>query len=76
MESGYSADDTAHHKLNLVFEVANIDMEPVNQEDHLEYHWIPLEQFAEAGIRPGAIKAAFVTLDEGSGRVGRYIGRP
>ncbi|EHR51645.1 hypothetical protein SacmaDRAFT_3424 [Saccharomonospora marina XMU15] len=49
-ENGYAEDDTAHHETNLVFEVAIIDMERVNQEDHLEFHRIPLEQLAEADM--------------------------
>lgn len=38
--------------LNLVFEVAITDAEPLSQEDHLEFHWLPLDQLADTDVRP------------------------
>jgi 8-oxo-dGTP diphosphatase len=38
VEHGYREDGVSHHELNLVFEVAITDPDPVSQEDHLGFH--------------------------------------
>ena len=60
VEHGYVEDGTTHHEINLVFEVTISDTEPKSQEDHLEFHWLPLDQLAEADVRPAALKNALV----------------
>lgn len=64
VEHGYIEDGTTHHEINLVFEVAITDTEPTSQEDHLEFHWLPLDQLAEADVRPDALKTALSTADD------------
>lgn len=64
VEHGYIEDGTTHHEINLVFEVVITATEPVSQEDHLEFHWLPLDQLAEADVRPGALKNALVTAGD------------
>lgn len=64
VEHGYVEDGTTHHEINLVFEVAVTDAEPVSHEDHLEFHWLPLDQLAEADVRPGALKNALVAAGD------------
>lgn len=64
VENSYIEDGTTHHEINLVFEVVITDTEPVSQEDHLEFHWLPLNQLAEADVRPGALKNALVTAGD------------
>lgn len=61
VEHGYIEDGTTHHEINLVFEADITDTEPASQEDHLEFHWLPLDQLAEADVLPGALKAALIT---------------
>ncbi|MGH3935014.1 MAG: NUDIX domain-containing protein, partial [Pseudonocardiaceae bacterium] len=61
VEHGYIEDDVAHHELNLVFEVAITDGEPVSQEDHLEFYWLPLDQLADTDMLPGALKNALLS---------------
>jgi 8-oxo-dGTP pyrophosphatase MutT (NUDIX family) len=60
VEHGYVADGIAHHELNLVFEVTIASSDPVSQEDHLTFHWLPLDQLADADIRPATLKAALL----------------
>ncbi|OLT39112.1 ADP-ribose pyrophosphatase [Saccharomonospora sp. CUA-673] len=64
VEHGYIEDGTTHHEINLVFDVAITDTDPISQEDHLEFHWLPLDQLAETDVRPGALKAALVTAGD------------
>lgn len=64
VEHGYIEDGTTHHELNLVFDVAINDTEPISREDHLEFHWLPLDQLAEADVRPGALKRALLTAGD------------
>ncbi|WP_231104620.1 NUDIX domain-containing protein [Haloechinothrix halophila] len=64
VEHGYIEDGTTHHEINLVFEVDITDTEPASQEDHLEFHWLPLDQLAEADVLPSALKAALVTVGD------------
>lgn len=64
VEHGYIEDDVVHHELNLVFEVAITDAEPVSQEDHLEFNWLPLDQLADADVRPGALKNALLAIGD------------
>lgn len=60
VEHGYVEDGTTHHELNLVFEVTITDLEPASREDHLEFHWLPATQLADADVRPGALKNALL----------------
>lgn len=64
VEHGYIEDDITHHELNLVFEVAIADTEPVSQENHLEFHWLPLDQLADTDVRPGALKNALLSAGD------------
>ncbi|MGH3889762.1 MAG: NUDIX domain-containing protein [Pseudonocardiaceae bacterium] len=64
VEHGYVEDDVTHHELNLVFEVAIADTEPVSQEDHLEFHWLPFDHLADTDVRPGALKTALVAAGD------------
>lgn len=64
VEHGYVEDDVTHHELNLVFEVAIGDAEPVSQEDHLEFHWLPLDELADTDVRPGALKNALLAAGD------------
>ncbi|MGW5139276.1 NUDIX domain-containing protein [Nocardia beijingensis] len=60
VENGYIEDGTAHHELNLVFEVTITDYQPASKEDHLEFHWLPITQLADTDVRPGALKTALL----------------
>lgn len=62
VEHGYIEDDVTHHELNLVFEVAIASGEPVSQEDHLIFGWLPLDQLADADVRPGSLKKALLAV--------------
>ncbi len=64
VEHGYVEHGTTHHEINLVFEVAVTDTEPVSQEAHLEFCWLPLDRLADADVRPGALKNALVTAGD------------
>ncbi|GAA3756626.1 NUDIX domain-containing protein [Salinactinospora qingdaonensis] len=66
VEHGYVEDGNTHHELNLIFEVSIDTAEPTSQEDHLEFHWLPLDQLADAEVRPGALKNALVDAGENS----------
>ncbi|MBH0778466.1 NUDIX domain-containing protein [Nocardia bovistercoris] len=63
VEHGYIEDGTIRHELNLVFEVGIGASEPVGQEDHLEFHWLPVAQLADTDVRPGALKDALLAAD-------------
>jgi 8-oxo-dGTP diphosphatase len=64
VEHGYVEDDVTHHELNLVFEVAIANDEPVSQEDHLIFHWLPLDQLADTDVRPGSLKNALMAAGD------------
>jgi 8-oxo-dGTP diphosphatase len=64
VEHGYVEDDVTHHELNLVFEVALASGEPVSQEDHLIFNWLPLDQLADADVRPGSLKNALLAAGD------------
>jgi 8-oxo-dGTP diphosphatase len=64
VEHGYAEDGTTHHELNLVFEVTITDPEPASQEDHLEFHWLPIAQLVETDVRPGALKNALLAAGD------------
>ena len=64
VEHGYVEDGVTHHEINLVFEVSIDTTEPVSQEDHLEFHWLPSEQLAATDVRPGALKNALLAAGE------------
>lgn len=67
VEHSYGQDGTTHHEINLVFEATLAITEPVSQEDHLEFHWLTLNQLPEADLRPRALKSALVAAgDEGT----------
>jgi 8-oxo-dGTP pyrophosphatase MutT (NUDIX family) len=66
VEHGYVENDITHHELNVVFEVDIANGKPVSQEDHLEFHWLPLGQLADADVRPELLKTALVVTGEGS----------
>lgn len=60
VEHGYVEDSTTHHELNLVFEVTLPAARPTSREDHLEFRWLPLDQLADADVRPGALRDALI----------------
>jgi 8-oxo-dGTP diphosphatase len=64
VEHGYVDDGVTHHEINLVFEVSIDAAEPTSQEEHLEFHWLPLDHLADADVRPGALKNALVAADD------------
>jgi 8-oxo-dGTP diphosphatase len=64
VEHGYAEDGATHHELNLVFEVVIADAEPGSQEDHLEFHWLPVGELADADVRPGTLKNALLAAGE------------
>lgn len=64
VEHGYVDDGIARHELNLVFEVAISTGEPVSREDHLTFHWLPLDQLTAADVRPAALKDALVVAGD------------
>jgi 8-oxo-dGTP diphosphatase len=64
VEHGYVEDGVTHHEINLVFEASIDAAEPVSQEEHLEFYWLPFEQLADADVRPGALKNALVAAGE------------
>lgn len=63
VEHGYLEDGVAHHEINLVFDVSIDATDPASQEEHLEFHWLPLDQLADADVRPGTLKNALVAAD-------------
>ncbi|MDS1270179.1 NUDIX domain-containing protein [Lipingzhangella sp. LS1_29] len=65
VEHGYVEDDTPHHEINLVFDVAVTGTEPASREEHLEFHWLPLDRLAETDVRPDALKSALVSAGDG-----------
>lgn len=64
VEHGYLEDGATHHELNLVFDVSITDPNPVSQEDHLEFHWLPISQLAGTHVRPGVLKNALLAAGE------------
>jgi 8-oxo-dGTP diphosphatase len=64
VEHGYIEDGATHHELNLVFDVSITDPNPASQEDHLEFHWLPINQLADTDVRPGALKNALLAAGE------------
>ncbi len=48
-----------------MFEVVIADTEPVSQEDHLEFHWLPVDQLADIDVRPKTLKNALLAAGEG-----------
>ncbi len=64
VEHGYLEDDVIRHELNLVFEVTITDAEPRSQEDHLEFHWLPLDQLASTDVQPGVLKNALLSTED------------
>ncbi|CRK56910.1 Nudix dNTPase DR1776 [Alloactinosynnema sp. L-07] len=63
VEHGYTEDGATHHELNLVFEIALAHGDPTSQEDHLEFHWLPLAKLADTDIRPTTLKNALIAFD-------------
>lgn len=66
VEHGCIEDDTTHHEINLVLDVAITDTEPTSQEDHLHFQWLPMNQLAEADVPPGALKQALLAAGDDS----------
>ena len=67
VEHGYVEDNVAHHELNLVFEAAIANGDPVSQEDHLTFEWLPFDRLADADVRPGSLKTALLPpIDDGT----------
>lgn len=64
VEHGYIEDGIIHHEINLVFEASIDTAEPVSQEDHLEFHWLPLSELTDTDVRPRALKNALVAAGE------------
>lgn len=64
VEHGYIEDGATHHEINLVFRADLGDADPVSQEDHLEFHWLPIGDLAAADVRPGGLKDALATAPE------------
>lgn len=64
VEHGYLEHGTTHHELNLVFEVAIADTEPTSQEDHLEFHWLTVDQLADTDVRPKTLKNALLAAGD------------
>lgn len=62
VEHGYVEDDVTHHEFNLVFDVDIATTEPVSQEDHLTFHWLPLARLADTDVRPGSLRNALLTV--------------
>nr|WP_225953383.1 NUDIX domain-containing protein [Kibdelosporangium phytohabitans] len=60
VEYGYVSDGVAHHEVNVVFEVGIADPDPVGQEEHIEFHWLPLDRLADADVRPHPVKDVFL----------------
>lgn len=61
VEHGYVEDGATHHEINLVFRAELDNADPVSQEDHLEFHWLPIIDLAAADVRPGRLKDALAT---------------
>ncbi|WP_082032285.1 NUDIX domain-containing protein [Nocardia vulneris] len=58
IEHGYVDDDrNTRHEINLVFDVA-LDGQPLSQEPHLEFDWLPTNQLTTTDLRPGALREA------------------
>lgn len=64
VEHRYVEDGVTHHEMNLVFDVVIDAATPVSQEDHLEFHWLPLDQLAHADVRPSALKNALAAVGD------------
>lgn len=56
VEHGYLDDEqSTHHEVNLVFETEIVG-EPVSQEAHLEFMWLPADRIAVTDLRPMPVK--------------------
>jgi 8-oxo-dGTP diphosphatase len=64
VEHGYIEDDVTHHEINLVFEVAIADDEPTSREEHLEFHWLRVDNLQDTDVRPGTLKNALLTAGD------------
>lgn len=64
VEHGYVEDGTTHHEINFVFEVAIADDEPTSREDHLEFHWLPVDSLQDTDVRPGTLKNALLAAGD------------
>lgn len=64
VEHGYIEDGATHHEINLVFRADLDDADPVSQEGHLQFHWLPIGDLAAADVRPGGLKDALATATE------------
>ncbi|MGH3590163.1 MAG: NUDIX domain-containing protein [Candidatus Dormibacteria bacterium] len=66
VEHGYVEDGAIHHELNLVFEVTIDSLDPASQEDHLEFHWLQIDQLADTDVRPSTLKNALLAAGDGT----------
>jgi 8-oxo-dGTP pyrophosphatase MutT (NUDIX family) len=64
VEHGYVEDGITHYELNLAFDVDIAEAEPVSQEDHLEFHWLPLDHLTDTDVRPDTLKKALLAAGE------------
>ena len=64
VEHGYVEDGTTHHEINLVFEVDIADDEPTSRENHLEFHWLPVDNLQDTDVRPGTLKNALLAAGD------------
>lgn len=48
----------------LVREITDTDTDPASQEEHLEFHWLPIAQLADTDVRPGALKNALLAAGD------------
>ncbi|MQA62120.1 MAG: NUDIX domain-containing protein [Actinophytocola sp.] len=64
VEYGYTAAGIPHHEINLVFDVDLVEADPVSQADHIEFHWLPVDQLGDAEVRPESLKQALLVADE------------
>lgn len=66
VEHGYIEDGSAHHEINILFDVELAAANPVSQEDHLEFSWLGLNQLADMDIRPHRVREALLAEAERS----------
>lgn len=60
VEHGYTDGGTAHHEINLVFNV-ELDGNPQSQEEHLEFVWLSMHQLEATDLRPRALKGVIAS---------------
>lgn len=63
VENSYKDNAVTRHEINLVFEVSIHATEAISREDHLEFHWLPLNQLTDTDVRPSALKNALMATE-------------